>query len=76
MYDCRPSEILGISETIGEYEAFCFDEALCYIISQIREGEEPNFTIKDNDTQNTKHYSSASEMYNSMGLDNRPKKFK
>ena len=76
MYDCRPSDILGISETIGDYEAYCFDEAVCYIIAELRDNNTPNFDIKDDDTEGTKHYSSASDMYKSMNLTNKPKKRK
>lgn len=76
MYDCRPSDVLGIKETIGDYEAFCFDEAVCYIISELRENNEPNFEVKDDDAEGTKHYSSASDMYKSMNLTNKPRKRK
>lgn len=76
VYDCRPSEVLGIKETIGDYEAYCFDEALCYIIAEIREGHEPSFSIKDTDGDRVRHYSSASDMYKDMGLTNKAKKRK
>lgn len=76
IYDCRPSEILGIKDALGDYEAYCFDEALCYIVAEMREGHEPSFDIKDTDGDKSRHYSSMSDMYKDMGLSNKPKKRK
>ena len=36
----RPSDILQIADG---YEAYCFDEACCWIISQLDEGKRPFF---------------------------------
>lgn len=53
---CRPSEIMDIDDP---YTAFCFDEAINYIVMQIKEGNEPCFK---------KRYSSPSQMYKELGL--------
>ena len=36
----RPSEILGIDDC---FTAYCFDEACCFILSQLEEGKRPFF---------------------------------
>lgn len=48
-FQCRPSEALGISDS---YTAWCFDEAVLYLLSQIEEkGEIPDLWQKcDNKT--------------------------
>ena len=40
MYGKRPSEILGVTE---EYDAYCFDEAVAYIILKLEQGEQPKY---------------------------------
>jgi hypothetical protein len=40
MYGKRPSEILGIIE---EYDAYCLDEAVAYIILKMEQGEQPKY---------------------------------
>lgn len=65
LYDVRPSGLIGITE---EYDAYCFDEATAYIISRIKDGEKPDFSIRDNKgTIEKPHYSRPSDMYKSMG---------
>lgn len=65
LYDVRPSQLIGITE---EYDAYCFDEAAAYIISRIKDGETPDFSIKDNKgTIEKPRYSKMSDMYKSMG---------
>lgn len=39
-FRCRPSDILRIADG---FEAYCFDEACCWIISQLDEGKRPFF---------------------------------
>jgi hypothetical protein len=45
----RPSQIINIT---NDYEAFCFDEACAYIISELSKEnpKEPNFDINDKPT--------------------------
>lgn len=38
-YKCRPSELLNLDG----YEAYCFDEACAYIISELQEKKTPRF---------------------------------
>lgn len=64
LYKTRPSELVGI---VDVYTSFCFDEACAYITSRIKDGEEPNFTVKENESLEKPHYSSPREMYNSIG---------
>lgn len=65
LYDVRPSSLLGIT---CEYDAFCFDEAVAYIISRIKDGEKPDFSVRDNKgTIEKPRYSKASDLYKSMG---------
>lgn len=65
LYDVRPSSLLCIT---AEYDAYCFDEAVAYIISRIKEGETPDFSIRDNKgTIEKPRYSKASDLYRSMG---------
>ncbi len=50
-YNQRPSQIINLT---GEYEAFCFDEACTYIVSELNkeDAKEPNFDLespKNND---------------------------
>lgn len=57
--------MIGIED---DYTRYCFDEAVAYIISRIKDGENPNFSIKDNNGMIEKpHYSKMSDMYKSMG---------
>lgn len=67
LYKVRPSELIGI---IDVYTSFCFDEACAYIISRIKDGEEPDFTVKEKESLEKRHYSSLREMYSSMGYKN------
>ena len=52
------------------YTAFCFDETCAYITSKIKNGEEPDFTIRENKSLEKPHYSSLKEMYSAMGYKN------
>lgn len=66
LYDVRPSELIDLQD--DPYAAYCFDEALAYIISRIQDGETPDFTVKDNKGSIEKpHYSRMSDLYESMG---------
>lgn len=67
LYRVRPSELVGIVDT---YTAFCFDEACAYITSRIKDGEQPDFTVKENKSLEKPHYSSLKEMYSAMGYKN------
>ncbi len=40
-YSTRPSEIMEIKD---EYTAYCLDEALAYIVREIKGGKTPAFT--------------------------------
>lgn len=65
LYKERPSDIIGIKD---DYTRYCFDEAAAYIISRIKDGEKPNFSVKDNKgTIEKPHYSNMSDLYKSMG---------
>ena len=65
LYNTRPSDIIGIED---DYTRYCFDEAVAYIISRIKDGAKPNFSIKDNKGTVTKpHYTKMSDLYKSMG---------
>lgn len=44
-YKQRPSEILGIK---NDYEAFCLDEACIYILNQLADDKEPDFSTDEN----------------------------
>lgn len=37
----RPSEVLNIDD---DYTAFCFDEAVYFIMSELKQGNEPCFS--------------------------------
>mgnify|MGYP000860688989 CR=1 FL=1 len=63
MYDVRPSVILDIKDG---YTSYCFDEACAYIISRIKQGEEPDFSISKGSLEKP-HYKSLKDMYKSMG---------
>lgn len=54
---CRPSELLEIGDA---YTAFCFDEACSYILSRMRQGDEP--VVKKKDEQ-PKVYKKPSDYY-------------
>lgn len=45
----RPSDLLHIDDG---YAAFCFDEACCYILSQLDEGKRPFFGRAENGAKN------------------------
>lgn len=65
LYDVRPSNLLGLTV---EYDAYCFDEAVAYIISRIKDGEKPDFSVKDNKgTIEKPRYSKMSDLYKSLG---------
>ena len=67
LYYTRPSMIIGL---VDPYTSYCFDEACAYIMSRIKDGEEPDFSVKDKGSLEKKHYKSPSEMYKSMGYKN------
>lgn len=50
-YNQRPSKLINLYD---EYEAFCFDEACAYIISELskEDAKEPNFDINQNPINN------------------------
>nr|DAG35099.1 MAG TPA: hypothetical protein [Caudoviricetes sp.] len=54
---CRPSEVMGIEDV---YTAFCFDEAIAYIIQRLKDGEEP--VIQQEEL--VREYSRPSDLYN------------
>ena len=53
---CRPSEVMEIEDA---YTAFCFDEAIAYIIRMLKDGVEPIL----NDAVPIKRYSKPSDLY-------------
>ena len=55
----EPSEIMGIED---EYTAFCFNEACNYIVTQIRNGEEPQYEKKK------KRVGSMAEFFQELGV--------
>ena len=56
----RPAVLLGLDVKNDEYTAFCFDEAVAYIISELKDGKKPNF----GEAQiSGKHYSKVSDLY-------------
>lgn len=56
----RPSDLMGIDDS---YTAFCFDEACSYIVSQLKEGNEPIFKEGKDSNGNAKHYNNPSDFY-------------
>lgn len=54
-----PSEIIGIED---EYTAYCFDECIAYITSQLDAGKQINFKAFEN-TGGVEKVSSFSELY-------------
>lgn len=52
----RPSKFIGVED---DYTAFCFDEAVAWIVGELRDGREPIFA---QDT-NSGHYSRPSDFY-------------
>lgn len=64
LYDVRPSVLLDIPDG---YTSYCFDVACAYITSRIKDGEEPDFSISENQSVEKPHYKSLSDMYKSMG---------
>lgn len=60
-YKQRPSEIIGIT---NNYEAFCFDEACTYILSEIskEDAREPRFV--DNEQVNKQNNNDVVEWLN------------
>ena len=67
LYDVRPSVLLDIPDA---YTSYCFDEACAYITSRIKDGEEPDFSVAENNNIEKPHYNSLSDMYASMGYKN------
>lgn len=67
LYDVRPSVLLDIPDA---YTSYCFDEACAYITSRIKDGEEPDFSVVENNNIEKLHYNSLSDMYASMGYKN------
>lgn len=45
----RPSEIISVDD---DYTAFCFDEAVYFIISELKKGNEPCFSDMQQTTTN------------------------
>lgn len=66
LYKVKPSDILGI---VDSYTAYCLDEACAYIVSMIKNGEEPDFSIQKESLEK-RHYNSIKDMYSSMGFKN------
>lgn len=65
LYGERPSDIIGIED---DYTRYCFDEAVAYIISRIKDGENPNFIVKyDKGNLEKPHFTKMSDLYKSMG---------
>lgn len=54
----RPSDFVGIDE--DEYTRFCFDEAFAFILSKLKQGEEP---IIRKPAAQVKAYSRPSDFY-------------
>lgn len=50
-YKIRPSKVIGLT---NDYEAFCFDEACTYILSEMskEDGREPKFDDKNKNKTN------------------------
>jgi len=67
LYDVRPSVLLDIPDA---YTSYCFDEACAYITSRIKDGEEPDFSVVENNNIEKPHYNSLRDMYDSMGYKN------
>ena len=56
---------------MDEYTAFCFDEACSYIqLMMQNEENKPHFKVKDEDANKQIHFTSARDLYKSMGYDN------
>lgn len=55
MYGKPVSEILGVK---AEYDAYCLDEAVAYIILKMEQGEQPKYETK---------YKSAKDFYKQLG---------
>lgn len=59
---------MGIED---EYTAYCFDEAMAYVTSRIKDGEKPKFPVKENKGSIEKpHYTRMSDLYKNMGYAN------
>lgn len=56
---CRPSEFIGIDD---DYVAYCFDEAAAFIVSKIRDGEDP-IVRQDNSGSHKSSFSSVYSKY-------------
>lgn len=55
---CRPSDMLDITD---KYTAYCFDEAVAFIIKKLKDGEKPKF--KSDSKIIVKEYSKPSDLY-------------
>lgn len=68
LYHVRPCDFIGIED---EYTRYCFDEALAYIISRIKDGDTPRFRVIDNKgTVEKPRFSRMSDVYKNMGYKN------
>ena len=63
-FGARPSEYMGLQ---GEYLQFCFDEACAFLTTALESGKELHF----NEETETKHYSSLSEFYRTLGVEHK-----
>lgn len=61
-FGTRPSDYMGLQ---GEYLRFCFDEACAFLTTALEAGKELHFDSKKEVT----HYSSLSEFYRSLGVE-------
>lgn len=59
-YNKSPSSYF---DNINDYEAFCFDEASCFVIDRLNAGQQIS---KKDESKNIKHYTSFSEMYKNI----------
>lgn len=48
----------------GEYPAYCFNEACMFLLQALEDGKKLKFAEKEQ----RKHFRSASEMYESLGV--------
>lgn len=53
--------MMGIKD---DYTAFCFDEAAAFILSRLKEGEEPVIKIGDSKSGGPAEYKRPSDLYN------------
>lgn len=60
-FSCLPSVVMNID---SEYSAYCFNEACMFLLQALEDGKKLKFTGKEQ----KKHFRSASEMYESLGV--------